>query len=410
MSSFDLQYASPTGHHDILEAAVASDRERMEVKLCRDILAMPIRSDGSVDKTQIDKIFTMVKVISKGGKAEDLFLGANEPTSRGAAGVLKAMQAGARNMVGHEATNAILRTASSIVTDGTALNSGERAGLWTLFDEIAERAGSQVPLIKIWCAVHRSNLAWKRVKDDIPEVGNLFQVLGSICAFFHSSGVRTRELKEIAGKENAALLTLPYVFEVRFSEYSQNLLEAILRSWRALVLYFKKSKESECRGYLLYLVDCEKLKLICFLADLLKIFSRYQKSLEGDQSTLLDMDRLTKNVRSRILELPNKAILDGWVSSLEKNLQDTGLGEISIHGIDMKKCKDRRRKEHHKYGTDQRNVNSVCNEVALSLEQFLNDRISIDNSVIETLKPFASLEKNTDLAAVFSMIGEICVS
>lgn len=157
--SFELQHVSPMGHHELLEAIVMSDRERIYEKLCNDTLAISIRCDGSVDKTQIDKIFTICKIISRSGEEEDIFLGAKEPTSRGAVGVFEAMQTGIQNTVGFDAANYVLKNSSSIATDGTSLNSGDRNGLWQLFERCDIRSESEVPLLKIWCAVHRSNLA-----------------------------------------------------------------------------------------------------------------------------------------------------------------------------------------------------------------------------------------------------------
>lgn len=64
-NKLDLQYVSPNGHHDILETIVRSDRDRLKNKLANDVLAISIRCDGSVDRTQEDKIYTTAKIVTK---------------------------------------------------------------------------------------------------------------------------------------------------------------------------------------------------------------------------------------------------------------------------------------------------------------------------------------------------------
>ena len=69
----------------------------------------------------------------------------------------------------------ILKEVSSIVTDETNMNSGERGGLWVLLrkDKAATSVlekESLVPLVKIWCAVHYNNPAWKSVTRTVTEL------------------------------------------------------------------------------------------------------------------------------------------------------------------------------------------------------------------------------------------------
>ena len=64
--------------------------------------------------------------------------------------------------------NDLMKVTSSIVTDGESLNSGERNGLWKkLEEEKSFHDSSHGPLIKIWCAAHRSNLPYKDVSKSI---------------------------------------------------------------------------------------------------------------------------------------------------------------------------------------------------------------------------------------------------
>ena len=138
-----------------------------------------LRCDGSVDRTQIDKIFVMEKVVRDRGAEELYFLGVDECPKRGAEGLLMAVQSAAFEKV-------LLKT-SSFVTDGTHCNTGERGGLWAKVKELRQDlAGDDeiLPqLLTIWCVVHRSNLAWDgTVSDSVKEVSHLFQELVAVCS------------------------------------------------------------------------------------------------------------------------------------------------------------------------------------------------------------------------------------
>ena len=87
--SHDLQYLSPNAHRDFLECIVKSDRNSLASTMSNS-LAISLRCDGSVDRSQIDMFFLMGKPISKDGEEHEIFLGAAEPKERGAVGVHKA--------------------------------------------------------------------------------------------------------------------------------------------------------------------------------------------------------------------------------------------------------------------------------------------------------------------------------
>jgi oligoribonuclease (3'-5' exoribonuclease) len=79
--------------------------------------------------------------------------------------------------------------------------------------------GKDVPLLKIWCAVHRSALAWNSVCSSVAEVNYLIRDAAALATYFHSSGVRTRELHKVATENKLKVLRLPQYFEVRWSQY-----------------------------------------------------------------------------------------------------------------------------------------------------------------------------------------------
>jgi len=72
--------------------------------------------------------------------------------------------------------------------------------------EVADENKIVMPLLTVWCAVHRVQLAWETVSIAVVEVKHCFQRLISISSFFHTSAVQTCELKKLALDQNLAYL------------------------------------------------------------------------------------------------------------------------------------------------------------------------------------------------------------
>jgi hypothetical protein len=356
---------------------------------------------------QVDKIYVAAKVISMSGVEEDYFLGACEPRERGAKGLLNAIESAYISTVGEKATSHIFQHTSSSVTDGASVNTGEKAGLWALFAAKCKAASpdQSMPLIKVWRCVHRSNLAWRSTSSSVCEVTFIFQQLVGLSTFFHSSGIRTRELKDVAEENNCDLLVLPVLFEIRWTEFNYNLLHAVLTSWQCLVLCMKKSNEKPAPGFLSFLLKKDNLSLLTFLADVLTIFSRYQKQLQADSITICDMDKLTCQVRARLTDLKERPLLGGWVEALEEQIITLDSGLQMLKGVELIPTMQNRRKSHHLYVPDHRNVESVCNEVVDFLVEFLQQRFEVDEEVMQIIKPFASLQSSANLQKVHKLLG-----
>lgn len=88
--NINLQYVNPPGHLEIMTSIVNSHRNEFTKKL-NECLAISLRIDGSVDLTQIDKIYVLEKVINLDGSAELLFIGVAEQKERFAMGLKNAV-------------------------------------------------------------------------------------------------------------------------------------------------------------------------------------------------------------------------------------------------------------------------------------------------------------------------------
>ena len=117
---------------------------------------------------QVGKLFVMLKLINGSAQQELVFVSAKEPKERGAAeGLLNAVKA--------------------------------------------------VKAVKIWCAVHHSQLAWKNLTDNVAELKVLIRELKSISAYFHTSGVRTRECNETGEEHKLTVKSYPEYFQIYVS-------------------------------------------------------------------------------------------------------------------------------------------------------------------------------------------------
>lgn len=311
--NIDLQYVNRPGHFNFLSTIVKSDQKNFAQKV-NECIALSLRIDGSVDFTQIDKIYVMAKLVNKDGSAELVVIGVAQQTQRLVAGLMAAVMDALK--INIDDPKIILQKTSSIVTDGTNLNSGDRGGLWTAFQTEAIKAGSKIPLLKVWCAAHRSELAWKNTAKSIPQMNSLFSVLSDISSHFRGSGIalfycvfsllksivfkcrysylflglRRPELKRIATEHKIRVLLLPKIFEIRWTEFTFKLVRNTLVSWNALVIYFKRNEnDATCAGYLKYLTNINNLKLIALIGDVLFVFSRLQKQLQSDKLTIISM-------------------------------------------------------------------------------------------------------------------------
>lgn len=133
--------------------------------------------------------------------------------------------------VGEEMYACIMKKISSICTDGTNINSGERGGLWTLFENVIRRIGSTSPFTKIWCSAHRMDLVWRDVCETQISINTVLDTISSMSSYFHRSGIRMGELRKIATEKNLKLLSIPKLFTIRWTEYSFKILYNLLLSW-----------------------------------------------------------------------------------------------------------------------------------------------------------------------------------
>jgi hypothetical protein len=152
------------------------------------------------------------------------FLGAFEPSERGANGLLEALGrsieqpadlsshlfnfADAENdddanasdnaalLASVEKPNfkaPVFREVFSLATDGEAANTGSTGGLWKkLTDEVDHF------VLCLWCVCHRSDLAFHDVIHSVPDIKRWYSQVKSAVTYFTVSSVRTKSVKNAA--------------------------------------------------------------------------------------------------------------------------------------------------------------------------------------------------------------------
>lgn len=185
------------------------------------------------------------------------------------------------------------------------------------------------------------------MSESVRELKHIVVELVAISSFFHTSGLRTRKLKSIAEEKKLSFMKLPKLFEVRWSEFTYDLLNSILISWNVLVLYFIKSTKKSSIGFKIILTNYDNIYRIAFTADLLFLFSNYQKKLQSDSLTITDMDKLTKNVLEQIDLLKTQNLLGGWLYTLELQIENRE-EELYLKCIKLHTT-ERRTKQYNKY-------------------------------------------------------------
>lgn len=242
----------------------------------------------------------------------------------------------------------------------------------------------------------------------MPEVKKIIDTGSSLASFFHNSGIRTKELREIAKKKNLYLARLPAQYEVRWTQFVFQLIKSILKSWHTLVLFFGESKETEATGYLNFLKNKENLEFLSFLADVLEVFSHCQQNLQKDSLTLMDMMRYIRSTEKQLMSLLEKPLFGGWVEVLQEEMkysEKNKVEEYKLKGILLNSA-TRRLKTHNLFVSVRRETSAIKNEIIQSLCNFLQQRFdSEEEMLIQQLENFVNFKSTVDLKEIYTCIA-----
>jgi len=97
------------------------------------------------------------------------------------------------------------------------------------------------------------------------------------------------------------------------------------------------------------------------VADVLFVFGRFQKRLQSDKTTLIDMHVAVTHVQSALVALKQKPLLGGWQETFQESATETD-GDLFLKGIQLSAA-TKRREQYHLFVTDKRSSAAVCNEI-----------------------------------------------
>lgn len=382
LSSLNLQYVNPSCHTDFLNCIVMSDVENLKVCI-RESLAMSLRIDGSVDRTQKHNVFVMVQIVKKDARLGTLCLGFDVPKTSGVSGYLNCLKTVVKKVLPWDEFFLLI---TSIVTDGENLNMGKLNGLVAKLRELRNLSRSNLPLMSIWCVAHRTNLAWTSVSK-INIIDKLITRARKLSKHFRDSGKRTNKLQDTATQNGLSTpLRYPRFFAVRWVEYVFNLFYAVLRNWRASIIYFEAE---QLQDQLTYWTQYDTLHFLTFLTDVLGLVKRFQKSCQSDTITLIEVSKLSDSLFTKLDRCKVEHIDNGWEDLFLKSVVSNG-NDVFLFGIKLQTTISiRTRRNVISFNQQKRN------HIIQTLIQHLKTRLDLDVPLLKAYEPFAKISSTT---------------
>ena len=365
-SEFDLQYIRPPVVQELLRTIVSSDlpKFKKEIHSC---IAASLRFDASMDKTQKNHQYMLLNVVDENGKPDLKFIGIGHVTDPGTSEYFAALKLGADDTVG---LDEVMKVINHLSTDGENKNFPEHRGLWKLLDDDRRKLDIDTPLLKSVCAVHSTANAYKDLCKSVPEIGHLVKKLAAISTYFHVSAKRTSELEKVAKVEGLTVRRFPKYFEVRWAEFTIALLDAILCSWQALIKFNVEQCDADGKKFLKLLTNKDNLLLMCFVADLLFLIKVFQKKLQSDSLTIVDIKPEAGKFRERVNKLSTGSLLGGWENEFKERYDEEA---NKFCGIKVWE-KERRRPDANLFVTDRRKFSAIWNESVIAINTFVDKR------------------------------------
>lgn len=395
---------------------IATAEKNIIANKIENCISLSLRVDGSVDRTCLDKIYVIAKMVNKSGELESIFVGVGVQSERKASGLFSAM----KEIINHNGENLFemcIKKSTSFVTDGAGVNTGERNGLWAIIDEEAKRIGIPQKIVKIWCAAHRSDLVLKDLKEKVPSVDKMLDTLKNISSHFHVSAMRTSALEKVAKENKTELMQLPKYFEIRWAEFTYRLLNSILVSWNSLVIYFSQSNDAVEKHFKEYLTNHQNLLFITFMADVIYCFKAFQQKIQADDTNIITLNKHINWFRNKVEIMNTSDLGEGWACKLESAViittveqeVDNTLTQVEVRtlkGIVLTGATESRNtRSNNSQNNNMRNSVILRRKVTKCILQFLNERFAVDEKLVETIGPFCKLDPNANVKEVLELIA-----
>lgn len=380
-TNINLQYVTPIFHKEFLDCIVKGHIEKLKVCI-KESLAISLRVDGSVDRTQKHNVFAMVQIVKRDATLATLCLGFDVPKNPGAAGYVQCLKNIVKNVLPWDEFFALI---ISIVTDGESLNTGHLNGLVAQLRAIRHLSGSNLPFLSIWCVPHRTNLSWKSVSRD-NTIASLISRARNLSKHFHDSGKRTQQLNLLATQNGLSTpLRYPSFFAVRWIEFVFNLFNATLRNWRVSIKYFVANN---LQNQLNYWSQYETLHALTFLTDILGLLKTFQKFCQSDSITLIDVSRFANNLFTKLESCEENYVDGGWEQLFLQTIVNDSNNNMSFYDTKLI-IRSAHTRRCISFTTVKRK------NIVHSMIQQLKMRLQLDSPLLKAYEPFINFCSTT---------------
>ena len=224
------------------------------------------------------------------------------------------------------------------------------------------------------------------VSKTVTEIKKTIETDGGIASFFHSSPKQTAELENISQTASSPLRRIPKWFEIRWSEFTYNLLYAILTYWKTLVMFAQQNDLPQAKGFGKFMTDVYNLRLMSFTSDVSFLLRNFQKRLQSDTITIVDIATEIDTFLKKLTSLLKKSLLGGWEEALVSTLDEENL---TLKDIPLWKKESRVIKQ-NEFVSGRRSFDTIRNEIILSLKNFMSNRfdLSLTNDLICSMRKF----------------------
>jgi hypothetical protein len=103
----------------------------------------------------------------------------------------------------------------------------------------------------------------------------------------------------------------PAYFEVRWTEYVHQLLNAVWVNLPVILMQLKQSVDSDARVHLMKWTEVNRIRLLVVTVDVLQLLSRMQMSLQRDSCTIFDINREATLLKDNLNKMKSVALVGG---------------------------------------------------------------------------------------------------
>ena len=142
--------------------------------------------------------------------------------------------------------------------------------------------------------------------------------------------------------------------------------------------------------------------LMCFVADLLFLIKVFQKKLQSDSLTIVDIEPEAEKFRERVNKLSTGSLLGVWGNEFKERYDEEA---NKFCGIKLWE-KERRRPDANLFVTDRRKFSAIRNESVIAINTLVDKRLQVDRNASKSFIPFVKImAKEDEIKEVYRSIA-----